>query len=278
MSLPPFPELLEVARTAADAAAAVHRHWASRIDPAAAVEKGQADFVSEADHESQAAALRVIRAAFPDHGILAEEEEEAGEGGRGADPALPLWIVDPLDGTTNFLHGHPLHAASVGVVWEGRPVAGAVTASALGEAWWGAEGCGAFCNGVPIRVSATTDLRRALIGTGFPFKRLAELPAFLSEFGRVLEGSSGIRRGGSAALDLCFLAQGSLDAFWEGFLSPWDVAGGLAILSEAGGTWRQMDGSPLTIETGGSVLAANGPGLWAQLAQRLRAEGPSGEL
>lgn len=265
--------LLTTARASAAAAAEVHRRWAHRVGPGEAVDKGRSDFVSQVDREAQDAALRVIRERHPHHRILAEEED--GSAGRPqrwtgtGDPSLPLWIVDPLDGTTNFLHGHPMYAASVGVVLEGRPVAGAVTAPATGEEWWGAAGEGSFRNGRAIRVSAIGDLALALLGTGFPFKHPAEVPSYLKQLGQVLLRTSGVRRGGSAALDLCYLAQGTLDAFWEAHLSPWDVAGGLAILSEAGGIWMRQDGSPLALHEGGSVLAANGPRLLRALRDLL---------
>ncbi len=267
--------LLDTARLAADAAAEVHLHWAHRVTPGEAVDKGRSDFVTRVDREAQEAALAVIRRRHPAHRILAEEElEEAGGSGvtrwsGEGDEGQPLWIVDPLDGTTNFLHGHPMYAASVGVAVGGRPVAGAVTAPATGERWWGAEGEGAWRDGRPIRVSGTGALHLALVGTGFPFKRPERIPHYLGQFARVLRRTSGIRRGGAAALDLCYLAQGTLDAFWEEHLSPWDVAGGLAILEEAGGIWMRQDGSALALHEGGSVLAANGPGLLGALREVL---------
>jgi myo-inositol-1(or 4)-monophosphatase len=266
--------LLHTARAAADAAAAIHRKWSHRVAPAEAVDKGRSDFVSRVDREAQDAALAVIQERHPQHRILAEEEGVGPDGperwtGAG-DEGRPLWIVDPLDGTTNFLHGHPMYAASVGVTVDGRPVAGAVVAPATGEEWWASAGGGAFRNGEPIRVSTVGSLPLALVGTGFPFKRPDLVPTYLEQFRRILLRSSGIRRGGAAALDLCYLAQGALDAFWEAHLSPWDVAGGLAILSEAGGIWMRQDGSPLAPAEGGSVLAANGPALLGELQALLR--------
>jgi myo-inositol-1(or 4)-monophosphatase len=262
-------DLLRTARAAAAAAAEVQRRWAGQVDPGAAVDKGHSDFVSRVDREAQEAAVAVIRNRHPEHGILAEEDREDGgreDGGAAlSDPAVPLWIVDPLDGTTNYLHGHPMYAASVGVVVDGRPVAGSVLAPATGEEWWAAEGQGAWRNGERIRVSRVERLRLALLGTGFPFKRQEEAPVYAEQLVRVLPRSSGIRRGGSAAMDLCYLAQGILDAFWESWLAPWDVAAGLAVLAEAGGVWSRMDGSPLVVPEAGSVLAANGSVLLEEL-------------
>ena len=224
--------------------------------------------MSATDLEAQAAAIGVIQALHPDHLILAEETEasvaEQLEGWSGA----PLWVIDPLDGTANFLHGHPQYAASVAVAVEGRPVAGAVTCASTGERWWAAEGEGAFKGGRRIAVSGTRRLPDALVGTGFPFKHLDELPRYLGQLGRTLEASSGVRRAGAAALDLCYLAQGSLDAFWELVLMPWDYAAGWLIVHEAGGVMSRLDGSPLDFMPG-TVLGANGPDLLEALGEVL---------
>lgn len=266
-----MPDLLETARTAADAAARVHAEHAGGIDPGSiSRKKGIANFVSEVDLEAQEAALSVIRERHPDHRILAEESEEedlelaalrAGEDPPGEEVTsagdVPVWIVDPLDGTTNFLHGHPMYAASVGVAVRGEPVAGAVTASATGERWWAARGRGAFKDGEPIRVSGVRSLDDALVGTGFPFKIPEVIPRYMDQFQRVLRSATGIRRGGAAALDLCYLAQGTFDAFWELYLNPWDVAAGLAILAEAGGMATRVNGEPIVLEGPTTVLAAN---------------------
>lgn len=262
-------DLLETALEAAEAAASVHTDFWGRVLAEDAVEKGSSDFVSHVDLRAQDAALGVIRRRFPTHRVLSEEEHPGGLRTEPTDSNMPLWIVDPLDGTTNFLHSHPAYAASVGVVIEGKAVAGAVVAAATGERWWGARGQGAFRNGEPAHVSRIRELRLALIGTGFPFKHMAELPSYLGEVERVLPACSGIRRGGSAALDLCYLAQGSLDAFWETRLDPWDVAAGLVILNEAGGVARRKEGDPLDVQFAGSVLAANSPELLGALSQQL---------
>ncbi|MEX0935775.1 MAG: inositol monophosphatase family protein [Gemmatimonadota bacterium] len=280
--------LLETAVEAARAAGEIHRSFAGRVALADATEKGPSDFVSHVDLRAQAAASEVILTNFPDHRILSEEEAPADaspavvtltdlESAPPEGPATPpLWIVDPLDGTTNFLHGHPLYAASVGVTVAGRPVAGAVAAVASDECWWAAKGEGAFRNGVRIRSSQVRTAREALVGTGFPFKRMAELPRFLRQMQHVLPATSGIRRGGSAALDLCFLAQGSLDAFWECHLEPWDVAAGLIILEEAGGMATRIGGGALEVRRPGSVLAGNSEELM-QVLDALLAAAESGD-
>ncbi len=263
-------ELIGTALAAAEAAAEVHRGGAGRVRSDQATEKTAAsDFVSRVDLEAQAAALTRIRADFPHHRILAEEGDDP-DGHVEGDGDGPVWVVDPLDGTTNFLHGHPAYCASVGLVDGGHPVVGAVVAPVTGERWWAAQGEGAHRNGSRIRVSPTRDLRHALVGTGFPFKLLDALPTFQRQLAAVLPASSGIRRCGSAALDLCTLAQGALDAFWELELSPWDIAGGLAILHEAGGVWARIDGSALDPLVRGSVLAANSPELMGALGDLLR--------
>lgn len=266
-------ELITTALAAADAAAAIHRDWAGRIRSDEAAEKTAAsDFVTRVDLEAQEAALTRIRTDFPQHRILAEEGDHP-DGYLEGDGDGPVWVVDPLDGTTNFLHGHPAYCASVGVVVAGTPVVGAVVAPATGERWWAAQGEGAYRNGSTIRVSPTRDLRHSLIGTGFPFKLLHALPTFQRQLAAVLPATSGIRRCGSAALDLCTLAQGALDAFWELELSPWDIVGGLAILHEAGGVSARIDGTSLDPLLRGSVLAANSPDLMASLGQLLGGQG-----
>jgi myo-inositol-1(or 4)-monophosphatase len=258
MALPTPSELdrwLATAREAADAAARVHRRWSGRIDIRGADTKGFSDFVSRVDLESQEAALGVIRARHPDHRILAEE---GGEDGPGPDDGTPLWVVDPLDGTTNFLHGHPNHAASVAVAVGGRPVAACVHAAATGERWTARLGGGARRNGRPVKVSAPRGWEQSLISTGFTFKGGNEIDRFVRQFAAVRRAGAGIRRCGAAAVDLCYLADGRYEGFWEGFLSPWDYAAGWLVAEEAGGVARRLDGGPLGLEAG-SLLVANHP-------------------
>lgn len=272
-------QFLSTALAAAEAAAQVHDAHAGKVRSEDIRDKSTSDFVSHVDMEAQAECIRRIRSDFPDHGILAEEDDPEAEADARAvrervDPDRPVWVVDPLDGTTNFLHGHPAYASSVGVVVGGRVVVGAVVSAASRESWWASEENGAFRNGEPVQVSRTSQLALALVGTGFPFKRPDLLPPYLQHFRRVLPATAGIRRCGSAALDLCFLAQGSLDVFWELHLAPWDVAGGLAILAEAGGGARRLDGSELDPLEAGSVLAGNSAGLMEALAEVIQEGGP----
>jgi myo-inositol-1(or 4)-monophosphatase len=261
---------LATARASAAAAAAVHTRWAGSVGADAVRRKGDgelADFVSHVDEEAQGAALSVIRLRHPDHAILAEEGDEGGD--RRASPAAggPCWIVDPLDGTTNFLHGMPVYAASVGLALEGQAVAGAVVCAPTGEAWWARRGGGAWKNGRPVRVSAVTSLRDALVGSGFPFKAPEFADTYARQLIRVVATSSGVRRAGAAALDLCWLAEGRFDAFWELLLEPWDFAAGAIIVAEAGGCLGRVEasvGAALPLAPG-SVLAANSPELLAEL-------------
>ena len=256
--------LLQTAREAAEAAAKIHRRDAGYITLAGATVKARADYVSKTDLDAQEAALEVIHANHPDHTILAEESDEPLEDQLARWDGRPLWIVDPLDGTANFLHEHPHYCASVAVAVDGQPVAGAIVSGSTGERWWASAGEGAFKSGKRIRVSTERPLIEALVGTGFPFKMLELMPEYLGQLDRVLRSASGVRRAGSAALDLCYLAQGSLDAFWEEILMPWDFAAGMILVQEAGGVLTRSDGADLEIAPG-TVRGANSGSLLDEL-------------
>ncbi len=255
---------LDTAREAAEAAAAVHAEWAGRVGVPDASWKRFADLVSEADLVAQEAALSVIRRHHPDHVVLAEEGDAATTGL--PDGPTPIWIVDPLDGTANFLHGHPMYASSVAVARSGRLVAGAVTASALGHRWWARRGGGAFRDGEPIRTSGIRTMKGALVATGFPFKEPDHHETYAGQLTRALRAGAQVRRGGAAAVDLCFLADGRFEGFWEAALQPWDFAAGALIVEEAGGVVGRVEGGPLPLASG-SVLAANS----AEILDLLRA-------
>ena len=259
--------LLRTAREAAEAAARIHRRDAGRVLLSGATLKARADYVSQTDLDAQAAVLEIIEANHPDHVVLAEESDEPVEDQLARWDGRPMWIVDPLDGTANFLHEHPQYCSSVGVAVEGRVVAGAVVGS-TGERWWASDREGAFKNGRQISVSTTRPLIEAMVGTGFPFKLLDAMPTYLGQLDRVLRSASGVRRAGSAALDLCYLAQGSLDAFWEEILMPWDFAAGLVLVREAGGVLARPDGSELDIAPG-AVRGANSRALLGELGRAL---------
>ena len=247
---------LRTARDAADAAAAVHRRGAGRFDIVGADLKGFSDFVSRVDIESQEAALAVIRERHPDHLVLAEEGEE-GDTDLPTDDT-PIWVVDPLDGTTNFLHGHPNHAASVAVAVGGVPVAACVHASATSERWEARRGGGAWRAGRRIRVSAPRGLEQSLVSTGFTFKGGNDVDRFARQMAAVRRSGAGIRRCGAAAIDLCYVGDGRYEGFWEGFLNPWDFAAGWLVVVEAGGVVERLDGGPADL-TPGSLLVANHP-------------------
>jgi myo-inositol-1(or 4)-monophosphatase len=263
--------LLRTALDAAEAAANVQRRDAFR-DSEGVRQKARADWVSRTDLDAQEAALAIIRARHPDHEILAEESSETVESRLARWDGRPLWLIDPLDGTANFLHRHPFHCASVAVAVDGRPVAGAVVSGSSGERWWAEEGGSAFKSGRRIRVSEPRPMLEALVGTGFPFKRLELMPKYLAQLDRVIRSTSGVRRAGSAALDLCFLAQGSLDAFWEEFLNPWDFAAGIVLVREAGGVLTGAEGQELALAPG-PVRGANSHETLGDLREALRDRG-----
>lgn len=265
-------KLLAVAIEAARDAVGVHRRRLGTIPAEAWTEKGIADFVTDVDLEAERLIVERVRRVFPSHRILAEE----GAGSNDGDDAGRddwLWIIDPLDGTTNYLHRYPMYAASIAVAREGELVAGVVAAGASDEVWTAVAGDGARRNGEPIHVSGTRTLDRALIGTGFPFKVPAEVPEYLGQLGRVLRKTAGVRRAGAAAMDLCHVASGWFDGFWELSLAPWDVAAGTLIIREAGGLVTRLNGRGDVFQTHGSLLAGNAA-IHAALGEILKGDVP----
>lgn len=261
-----YTEVLAVAGQAAHAAARVHQAHLGQVEADDWSVKGIADFVSYVDREAEAEIISRIGQAFPDHQILAEESADQGDV---VDVAGEwTWIVDPLDGTTNFLHQFPMYCASVGVLHRGEPAVAAVVCGATGEEWMAARGTGAFRNGERISVSHNGDLSRALIGTGFPFKRPHILTGYLRQFDHIIRQVSDLRRGGSAALDLCFVASGFLDGFWELDLRPWDYAAGVLMIQEAGGRVSGLSGAPSWSPNGGGIIAGN-PFVYSELVRML---------
>ncbi len=253
--------LLNVAVMAARRAGAVLIRNLVKLEKLGVELKGHNDYVSEADRAAEAAIIDVIRKHYPDHAILAEE---SGAGG-GADSDT-VWIIDPLDGTTNYLHGFPVFAVSIGVQVAGRMAHGVVYDPMRQELFTASRGAGAQLDERKIRVSGLRDMKRALVGTGFPFRQAdTEMEPFLAMLGKVLRHTSGVRRPGAAALDLCYVAAGRLDAFWETGLAPWDLAAGSLIIREAGGIVSGLDGSEDFLETG-HVLCGT-PKIYAGLAK-----------
>jgi len=194
----------------------------------------------------------ILSAGVPDATIVGEELSPAADLG-----AETVFIVDPLDGTTNFLHGYPVYAVSIAAVSEGALAAGVVINVPRGELYTARRGEGAFRHGEPIHVSTLGDPSRALVGTGFPFKYPEQLEAFLVQFARVLRDAAGIRRTGSAALDLADVACGRFDAFWELRLAPWDIAAGILLVREAGGRVTDLGGADIR-PAHTAVVATNG--------------------
>lgn len=218
-------------------------------------EKGrQGDLVTNADKESEVAVLAVMRRHLPDHAILAEESGKSADAGEND----YLWAIDPLDGTTNYAHQYPFFAVSIGLLFRGEPVVGVVYAPFFNELYQAAKGLGAFCNRKPIRISATSDLAQSLLVTGFAYDRHQTDDNNYAEFNRLTHLTQGVRRGGSAAVDLAFVACGRLDGYWERGLSAWDLAAGIILVEEAGGCVTAYDQSPFEISSG-RVLATNGP-------------------
>lgn len=213
--------------------------------------KGAADFVSAADIRAEQAIFEELSKGRPKYGFVMEERGEI----EGADNSN-RWIVDPLDGTTNFLHGLPHYAISIALERDRQPYAGVVYNPATDELFWAEKGEGAFVNDRRLRVSARPDLESALFATGLPFKGRPGRARALKETERVLENTSGIRRYGSAALDLAFVAAGRFDAYWERGLNNWDVAAGIVLVREAGGVVTEIEGGPRPA-LAGSILAAN---------------------
>ena len=199
-----------------------------RVDASDATRKGYNDFVSEVDRKAEAAIIDTVHKAYPDHGILAEE---SGAHGR----AEYVWVIDPLDGTTNFLHGFPVFSVSIGVKYKGRLEHGVVYDPLRQEIFSASHGRGAQLNDRRIRVSRCRSLNDALLGTGFPFRELQHLDVYIDIFRDLLTKTAGIRRAGSAALDLAYVASGRLDGFWEFGLKEWDIAAGALLVREAGG-------------------------------------------
>lgn len=213
--------------------------------------KGPADFVSTADLKAEKTIRAELTKARPQFGLLMEESGQTpAEGSSGR------WIVDPLDGTTNFLHGVPHFAVSIAAEVDGELIAGVVYNPINDEMFWAEKGKGAYLNDRRIRVSARRQLSDALIGTGLPFMGHGDSARAQAQLDRVMPNVAGIRRFGAAALDLAFVAAGRFDAFWEEGLSPWDMAAGIILVQEAGGYVTETDGRRDPLGTG-SVLAAN---------------------
>ena len=220
--------------------------------PKEIVHKGQVDLVTQYDRAAEKLICETLSSSFPDIGILAEEG-----GQKGNIDGSAMWIVDPLDGTTNFSAGHPVFAVSIGLQDEGSQVLGVIGMPALGMTVWARAGGGAFCNGEPISVTQTRDLDKSLVATGFPYDRRTVDDDNTREYRAFMKSALGVRRCGAAAVDMAFVARGVYDGFWEPRLQPWDLAAGTAIIREARGRVTDYSGEDLDVHQGW-VVASNG--------------------
>ncbi len=223
--------MLNIAVKAARAAGSIINRAAIDVERLAVANKGLNDFVSEVDLASEAAIIDIILEAYPGHAILAEESGRQ----HGAKHSEYLWIIDPLDGTTNFLHGLPIYAVSIALAFRGKVEQAVVFDPARNDMFFASKGRGAFLNDRRLRVSKRIRLGEALIGTGFPFRKGDNFKRYVQMFEAVMTQCAGLRRPGAAALDLCYVAAGWYDGFFETGLSPWDVAAGSLMVTEAGG-------------------------------------------
>ncbi len=234
--------------------------------------KGPGEFVSTADLKAEHTLRAELARARPGYGLLFEESGSS----EGSD-RHHRWIVDPLDGTTNFLHGIPHFAISIALERDGEIVAGAVYEPTRDEMFWAEKGAGAFLNDRRLRVSARRRLDEAVIGTGIPYRDRGDHAIYLATLARVMAATSGVRRLGSAALDLAYVAAGRYDGYWEFATQPWDIAAGILLVREAGGFVSDLAGGQ-TMLTSGDVLAANGPlhlPLAALLKEAIRTAAPN---
>ena len=223
--------------------------------------KQQSDYVTEVDRAAEAAIIETIREAYPKHAILAEETGSSG----GEDGSEYQWIIDPLDGTTNFIHGFPQYAVSIGLAHRGVMNQSVVYDPTRNELFTASKGAGAFLNDKRIRVSKRAKLAESLIGTGFPYRMFDHADAYLAIFRELTQKTAGLRRPGAASIDLAYVACGRTDGFWEFGLSPWDMAAGTLLITEAGGLVGDLAGESNYLATG-NIVAGN-PKIFSQLLQ-----------
>jgi len=260
--------LINVMVRAADKAARGLKRDFGEVEQLQVSLKGPADFVSTADLKAERTLRAELAKARPGFGFLMEEAgAEAGDDGR------HRWIVDPLDGTSNFLHGLPHFAISIALEQEGEIIAGVVYDPVKDEMFWAEKGVGAYLNDRRMRVSGRRRLNEALLATGTPFRGHGDRGRYLGQIEAAMAATAGIRRWGAAALDLAYVAAGRFDGFWEEELSPWDIAAGLILVREAGGYVTELDGGQGMLSSG-SVLAANDR-LHGEIADLLRPAAPA---
>jgi myo-inositol-1(or 4)-monophosphatase len=242
--------MVNVAVRAARRAGDVMIRYLNQLEALEVTDNGRNEFVTEVDHRAEQAIVEIIRDFYPDHAILAEERGQQGHHDF-------EWIIDPLDGTTNYAHGFPRFCVSIGVEHEGRVCVGVVYDPLLDELFHAVRGAGAWLGARRLAVSTESDFSRALVATGFAYDRRSSDDNNLEHFGAFLRTARALRRDGSAALDLCYVAAGRLEGFWELKLHAWDVAAGALIVEEAGGRVSDLRGGPMP-RSGAEVLASNG--------------------
>lgn len=258
--------MLNTAVKAARRASAIITRGSLDLDRLIVRNKRDNDYVSEIDQKAEEAIIDTLLTAYPRHSILAEE---SGVTVNSSEASEYQWIIDPLDGTTNFIHGFPQYCVSIGIQHRSELTQAVVFDPVKDELFTATRGRGAFLNDRRIRVSSRTHLRDALVGTGFPFKELSRLEPYMATLRTILTSSAGVRRAGAAALDLAYVAAGRLDCFWEMGLSKWDMAGGALLIQEAGGLVGDFAGGPGFMESGD--IAAGTPKVYAELLEVLRA-------
>ena len=219
------------------------------------------DFVSEVDHAAERAIIETLQDAYPDHGFLGEESGDTNQ------DAENIWIIDPLDGTTNFLHNFPQYCVSIALMQRGQLTQAVVYDPNRNDLFTASKGRGAFLNDKRIRVTNRTKLQDSVIGTGFPFRDFSHLDTYMVMLKDMIKKTSAVRRPGAAALDLAYVAAGWYDGFWEIGLSKWDIAAGALLIQEAGGIVGDFEGNASWIDTG-NIVAAN-PKVFAQMLQAL---------
>ncbi len=255
--------MLNTAIKAARKAGAIISRASQDLDKLTIERKRQNDFVSEVDHAAERAIIDILRDAYPEHGILAEESGLSGN--KSGKPTEYQWIVDPLDGTTNFLHGLPQYAVSIALAKKGGLEQAVIYDPTRNELFSASRGGGAFLNDRRIRISKTRELADALIGTGFPFRDFNHLGPYMAMFRELTQKTVGLRRPGAASLDLAYVACGRYDGFFEIGLAPWDMAAGALLIVEAGGLVGDLSGEPGYLESG-NILAGN-TRIFSQLVQ-----------
>jgi myo-inositol-1(or 4)-monophosphatase len=259
--------MLNIAVKAAREAADIIQYGARNLDRLTIDSKGPGDYVTDIDRNAEKAIVDVLLSAFPNHGIVGEEGSGASRGDPNSDY---IWIIDPLDGTTNFLHGVPQYCVSIALAVKGVLTQGVIYDPSRNDLFTATRGAGAFMNNRRLRVSKQLRLRDSLIGTGFPFRDGAAFDEYLVQLKNIMPKCAGLRRPGAAALDLAYVAAGYFDGFWEMKLNQWDMAAGALLIQEAGGLVTGIDGEDTYMQSG-SIVAGT-PKVFPELLKILQAK------